>query len=159
MKEIYKTVAFVLAVLLVVLFVYTAYSGFRVATAERKATTLQMKLESQQQHIELLANAVESADKELERMRKVHEKLAAIQSEYERNVSDINNHHADQIEVVSKLEHSTDETVNNWAAADLPADVISVLKHKPSQDSSANQDGNTVAAREPTINGLQTTAF
>ena len=92
-------------------------------------------------------------------MRQVHEKLAAIQSEYERNVSDINNHHADQIEVVGKLEHSTDETVNNWAAADLPADVISVLKHKPSQDSSANQDGDIVAAREPTINGLQTTSF
>ena len=82
-----------------------------------------------------------------------------IQSNYERNVLTINTHHADQIEAVSKIGHSTDETVIHWAAADLPADVISVLKHKPSQNSSANQDGNTVAAKEPTINGLQTTVL
>jgi hypothetical protein len=118
-----------------------------------------MDLTSKMQSIELLTNAVDSADKELERLRLMNQKMAAIQSEYERNVKVINEHNADQISNVSKLEQSTDETVNYWAAADLPADVISVLKHKPSQNSSANQDGNTVAAREPTFNGLQTTAF
>ena len=43
MKEIYKIVAFVLGFLLVVLFIYTAYSGYRVATAEQASTMLRMK--------------------------------------------------------------------------------------------------------------------
>lgn len=159
MNGFYKTVSLVLAVILFALSAFTAYTAYRVATAQRAATMLRMELASKLQSIELLTNAVDSADKELQRMRKVHAQLAAIQSEYERNVKGINEHNVEQVSTVSKLEQSTDETVNNWAAADLPADVISVLKHKPSQDSSANQDGNTVAAREPTINGLQTTAF
>jgi hypothetical protein len=159
MDGFYKTASLVLAVILFVLSCFTAYTAYRVATAERESTTLRMDLTSKMQSIELLTNAVDSADKELERLRLMNQKMAAIQSEYERNVKGINEHNADQISNVSKLEQSTDETVNYWAAADLPADVISVLKHKPSQNSSANQDGNTVAAREPTFNGLQTTAF
>lgn len=138
---------------------YSVYASIRVASSEHSAAMLRMHLESQQKQVQLLSAAVESADIELQRMRKEREKLAAIQSDYEQRIAAINKQHAALNNAVSTIEHSKDESVTSWAAAELPADAIGVLQHRTNESGSANQNGNTTATREHAINGLPAAAF
>lgn len=154
-----KVLIVAFALFFTALLTFAVYASKSAADAQRQVSMLTMQKQSQQKHIELLTNAVNSADKELQRMRKVHEQLAAINAEYELKIAAINKHHADLLTEVSKLELSKDETVISWTNVLLPADVVSVLKHKTSRANHSNKDGNTVAANEPAINGLQAAGF
>lgn len=159
MKNLNRILVTLITLLFVGMVVYIVYASWRVASSEHSAAMLRMHLESQQKQVQLLSAAVESADIELQRMRKEREKLAAIQSDYEQRIAAINKQHAALNNAVSNIEHSKDESVTSWAAAELPADVIGVLQHRTNEGGSANQNGNTAATREHAINELPTTTL
>ncbi len=158
-----KNLNLILRTLITLVFVgmiaYMVYASWRVASSEHSAAMLRMHLESQQKQVQLLSAAVESADLELQRMRKEREKLAAIQSEYEQRIAAISKQAAELNTAVSNIEHSTDETVKSWAAVELPADAVGVLQHRTNQSGSTNQNSNAATTRQHAINGLQAASF
>ncbi|HAT42367.1 MAG TPA: hypothetical protein DCS87_11715 [Rheinheimera sp.] len=159
MKSLNRILVIVIGAVMMALITYATYACFRIASAQQDAAMLRMHLESQQKQVQLLSAAVESADVELQRMRKEREKLAAIQSEYELRIAIINKQNAALSKAVSTIEHSTDESVQSWASAELPADAVGVLQHRANEGSSTDQNGNTAATRQHAINELPTTTL
>lgn len=148
----------VISIVFVALLAFVAYTGVRVASADRVATELRHANQTVQKELELAANAADASEKELQRMQFERAQLAAINQHYEFKVAAITKQNADLVDEITKLGLSKDETVIHWTNGVLPDHVVRVLKHQSSTDSGANEDSNDTTTKQHATDGLQTSS-